>query len=128
MSPSEVHAAARRTLVARLSIKQDDRFRPQLRNIEEFLNHGIQYVFVPERGQINRDMPTTYACSPPLNNFIVERSEPPLIWPDPQDKVRGESFSPLYQTALLAVRNDPVLYELLTLIDAIRDVDVIVSQ
>ena len=64
MSPSEVHAAAKRTLAARLSIKHENKIRPQIRNLEEFLMHGVQYVFVPERGQLSRGMPTSYACSP----------------------------------------------------------------
>ena len=119
MSSSEVHAAAKRTLAARLSIKHEDKIRPQIRNLEEFLMHGIQYVFVPERGQLSRGMPTSYACSP-LNASIVESNEPPPVWPDPQGNIRGESFSPLYQSASVAARNDAELYELLALVDAIR--------
>ena len=119
MSPSEVHAAAKRTVVARLSIKQENEIRPQIRNLEEFLMHGIQYVFVPERGQLNRGIPTSYAC-PPLNKSIVHGNEPPPVWPDPHGEVRGESFSPLYQSVPVASKNDPKLYELLALVDAIR--------
>jgi hypothetical protein len=81
--------------------------------------HGIQYVFVPERGQFNRGMPTSYACSP-LNELMVESDEPPPVWPDSQGEVRGESFSPIYQSVPVAAKNDPKLYELLALVDAIR--------
>ena len=119
MSSSEVHAAAKRTLAARLSIKYEDKIRPHIRNLEEFLMHGIQYVFVPERGQLSRGMPTSYACSP-LNGSIVESNEPPPVWPDPHGEVRGESFSPLYQSSPIAAKNDAELYELLALVDAIR--------
>ena len=42
------------------------------------------------------------------------------IWPYTEGQVRGESFSPLYKSAPLAAKNDPALYELLVLIDAIR--------
>jgi hypothetical protein len=119
MSPSEVHAAAKRALAARLALKQGENIWPNIRNLEEFLFHGIQYVFVPERGGLDRGMATAYA-SAPLDALFVEDNEPPPVWPDPEGKVRGESFSPIYKSAPVAAKNDPELYQLLTLVDAIR--------
>ena len=119
MSPSEVHAASKRVLAARLAVKEGNKIRPNIRNMEDFLLHGIQYVFVPERGQLNRGMPTAYAIAP-LDSYFVEESEPPPVWPDPEGEVRGESFSPLYKSAPVAAKNDPKLYQLLALVDAIR--------
>ncbi len=119
MSPSEVHAAAKRLLAARLAVKVDDSIHPNIRNMEEFLLHGIQYVFLPERGAINRGMPTAYAA-PPLNAHFVDDNEPPPVWPDPEGEVRGESFSPLYKSAPVAAKNDSNLYQLLVLVDALR--------
>jgi len=119
MSPSEVHAAAKRALAARLAIKEDDNIWPNTRNLEEFLMHGIQYVFIPERGEINRGMPTAYASSPMAKQFVVGKEFVP-VWPDPEGEVRGESFTPLYKSAPVAAKNDANLYELLALIDAIR--------
>ena len=119
MSPSEVHAAAKRALSARLAVKEDGDIRPNIRNLEEFLLHGIQYVFVPERGELNRGMPTSYAAEPMASQFL-EDNEPPPVWPDPEGEVRGESFSPLYKSAPVAAKNDSALYELLALLDAVR--------
>jgi len=119
MSPSEVHAAAQRVVAARLAIKYDKSVRPNLRNLEEFLLHGIQYVFIPERGEINRGMPTAYA-SAPLNQVMAVSDEPPPVWPYHEGEVRGESFSPLYVSAPVAANQDPLLYELLALVDALR--------
>lgn len=119
MSPSEVHAAAKRTVAARLAIKSEDNIRPNIRNLEEFLLHGIQYAFIPEKGELIRGMPTAYAA-PPLDSLILPDNDPPPVWPDPEGSVRGESFSPLYKSAPGAARNDSKLYELLVLIDAIR--------
>jgi len=119
MSPSEVHAAAQRALAARLAIKENNNIWPNIRNLEEFLLHGIQYVFIPERGALNRGMPTTYAAAPMDANFSGV-NEPPPVWPDPEGEVRGESFSPLYKSATVAAKNDPKLYQLLVLVDAIR--------
>jgi len=119
MSPSEVHAAAQRVLAARLAIKEGEAIRPNIRNMEEFLVHGVQYVFVPERGGISRGFPTAYA-SAPMNAWFVADEAPPPVWPDPQGEVRGESFSPIYKSAPKAAQNDPKLYQLLALVDAIR--------
>jgi hypothetical protein len=120
MSPSEVHAAAKRTTAARLAIQEGSNIYPNIRNLEDFLLHGVQYVFVPDRGGLSRGMPTAYAAAPMKSHFI-EDNEPPPVWPDPEGKARGTSFSPLYKSAPQAAKQDPRLYELLALVDAIRD-------
>lgn len=119
MSPSEVHAASNRALEARLAIRKDKAILPNIRNLEEFLTHGIKYVFVPKRGEMTRGMPTSYAA-PPLASQFVPDSEPIPVWPDSEGKVRGMSFSPLYKSAPKAAKSDKQLYELLVLVDAIR--------
>jgi hypothetical protein len=119
MSPSEVHAAAKRALKARLAVKKENSIKPDMRNLEEFLLHGIQYVFLPDRGELNRGMPTAHAAEPLAASFVKDL-EPPPVWPDPEGEVRGESFSPLYKSVPKAARNDPKLYMLLALVDAIR--------
>lgn len=119
MSPSEVHGAASRTVAARLAIKDEKRVRPNIRNLLEYLIHGIQYSFIPDRGGMNRGVPTAYAAAPLIDRFVSD-SEPPPVWPDPNGKIRGESFSPLYKSVPVAAKKDSKLYELLALVDAIR--------
>lgn len=119
MSASEVHGAAKRALAARLAYKQGDSIMVDRRNLEEFLLHGIQYVFVPDRGAMSRGMPTAHGVEP-LAVAFTDSAEPPPVWPDPEGEVRGESFLPLYKSAPRAARNDPALYQLLALVDAIR--------
>lgn len=119
MSPSEVHGASKRVLAARLAIKDEESIRPNRRNLQEFLLRGVQYVFVPERGALTRGVPTAHAASPLASQFI-DNNEPPPVWPDPEGSIRGESFSPLYKSVPVAAKNDARLYELLSLLDAIR--------
>jgi hypothetical protein len=119
MSPAEVHAAAKRALAAQLAVRRDGKVFPNIRNLEELLIHGIRYVFVPERGDLTRGIPTLYAASP-LKNEIALSSEPPPVWPDPEGEARGAAFSPLYRSVPRAARADKALYELLVLVDAIR--------
>ncbi len=98
MSPSQLHAAVKRALQARLLVKREGELLPDIRNLEEFLVHGLKYVFVPEMGEMSRGMPTGYAASP-LDKHLVQDNEPPPVWPDPMGTIRGYIFSPLYKLA-----------------------------
>ncbi len=119
LSPSQVHAAVKRSLAASLAVHSVNKIAPNIRNLDEFLVHGLKYVFVPERGEMTRGMPTGYAA-PPLGGLFISSNEPPPVWPDPEGEVRGIAFSPLYKSAPKAARMDPKLYELLVLVDGIR--------
>ena len=118
MSASEVHAGVKRAVAARLMDMH--RKIPVKSNLLEFLIHGVKYAYPPERGGIARGMPTGYAAQP-LRVLIVQPDEPPPVWPDPQGQVRGYEFSPLYSSVPHACKADSKLYELLALVDAIRD-------
>src|SRR4030042_3483190 len=93
--------------------------KPRRAAVEEFLIHGVKYVFPPSKGGLTRGMPTSYAA-PPLNAHIVQSTEHPPVWPYARGTVRGYSFSPLHRSVPLAAEKDPRLYELLALADAIR--------
>jgi hypothetical protein len=118
MSPSEVHSGIKRAVTARLFDAQ--RNVPITRALQEFLVHGVKYVFPPDRGHLTRGIPTSYAA-PPLNSLLAQSEEPPPVWPDPEGTVRGYEYSPLYRSVPKAVSGDNALYELLALVDAIRD-------
>ena len=112
MSPSEVHAAVTRSLAAGLAVRHADTIFPNICNLEEFLIHGLKYVFVPDRGEMSRGIPTLYAADP-LKGKYVDTDEPPPFWPYPVGTARGMAFSPLYKSAPKAAREDQALYELL---------------
>ena len=120
LSASEVHAAVRRARAARLLLGENGREAPNRSALEEFLLHGLKYAFPPERGELTRGIPTAYAAAP-LSSRIAAGSDPPPVWPFPQGRARGFSFAPLYKTVPQAALGDPALYELLALVDAIRD-------
>lgn len=118
MSPSEVHAGIKRAITARLM--DSSRRMPIKKSLEEFLIHGVRYAYPPERGGLTRGMPTSYA-GPPLKDHFSNSNEPPPVWPDPEGDIRGYEFSPLYKAVPKAAVNDQKFYELLVLVDAIRD-------
>ena len=120
ISSSEVHAALKRLVLSRLVSNDADGNRPLLEPVEEFLVHAVKYAFPARRGGVTRGVPTSYAA-PPLNKEIQPGSDLPPVWPFPEGQHRGVTFEPLYKTAPAAALRDPVLYEMLALIDALRE-------
>jgi hypothetical protein len=118
MSKSEVHAGIGRATEARLIDLQISR-QPLRRAFLEFLIHGVKYVYPPKRGTDILGIPTAYAA-PPLSKLVPVRNPPP-VWPSSSGWVKGFQFSPLYKSVPQAAMRDSRLYELLTLLDAIRD-------
>lgn len=121
ISQSEVHAAVRRAVAAGLMSKANSASGRVVRAaLLEFLVHGVKYAYPPKRGALSRGVPTGYAA-PPLDKVIAGSNEPPPVWPYAEGQVRGYALAPLYRTVPEAALRDAALYELLALVDAIRD-------
>jgi len=95
-------------------------FQPNRSNLKEFLIHGVKYAFPAERSGVTRGVPTAEGA-PPLFEQFSEDSMLPPVWPSPEGPVRGTGFSPLYENVPKVAMINPSLYELLALLDAIRD-------
>jgi hypothetical protein len=120
LSASEVHSAVRRLVKCRLLRGVPPAETPNISAIEEFLFHGLKYVFPAERGGMTRGIPTSYAAEP-LNKLIAPGNEPIPVWPSPNGTARGIEFKPLYKTVPEAAEADPELFAQLALVDALRD-------
>jgi hypothetical protein len=136
LSSSEVHAAMRRLRASGLLQPEIvmvvgprgsrwvrgklESVRPNTTALSEFLVHGLKYVFPASRGELTRGVPTSYAAAP-LKKLIAKGREFPPVWPYPEGKVRGTAFEPLYRTVPFAASRDRALYELLAIVDALRD-------
>lgn len=79
-----------------------------------------RYAFPAEIGPPTRGVPTSYAA-PPLSRAIADAGGLPPVWPCPDGKVRGYSFVPLHKNVPEAALADERPYELLALVDAIRN-------
>lgn len=120
LTASETHAAVERAELAGL-IRRDRRSRQAIkRAVTEFVIHGAKYAFPAVRGRISRGVPTSYGAKP-LNEQFGQTAEPPPVWPSADGSVRGPSLVPLYPSAPGAALEDPRLYELLALFDALRE-------
>jgi hypothetical protein len=120
LSPSEVHGAIQRLRRSRLLHGPALKDKPNISGLEEFLVHGLKYAFPAEHGQVTRGMATSYAAEP-LKSEIAPSNDLPPVWPWAEGDTRGMALEPLYKSVPRAAMRDPALYELLALVDAIRD-------
>jgi hypothetical protein len=117
MSSSEVHAALKRCSISGL---YNDKKRKVLKPpLEEFLIHGLKYVFPTQPGAIVRGMPTAHSAEP-LNNLLVTNDLDVYVWAEGSGKIKGQEIKPLYPSVPEAVKEDPQLYEMLALVDGLR--------
>lgn len=83
----------------------------------DFIQFGLAYAFPQRPGSIVRGLPTSHSAQP-LKDQIKSKED--FVWPYSKGTHRGQSITPLYKTVPEAAINDPVLYEYLALVDAIR--------
>ena len=117
MSASEVHAAVRRLVEARLLDPETKEVRREA--LLNFLVHGVPFAFPTSPKEVTRGMPTAWAAPAMSGKFSASEQIPP-VWPDPDGHVQGAAVQPLYASVPGAARRDPALYDLLALVDALR--------
>lgn len=115
---SEVHASFVRARMARL-ISEDQSASIAKQNLKEFVLYGVRYAFPPVIGPVVQGIPTAEG-GPTLSKEIIARTEGTHVWPSPAGTKRGPALAPLYPKAPLAAAEDPQLYDVLTLLDALR--------
>jgi hypothetical protein len=87
---------------------------------EEFLVHGLKYVFPGSVNGESRGIPTAWAAKPLVDAVAAPANDVPPVWPSAQGDTRGLALEPLHTSVVEATRRDPVLREQLALVDAIR--------
>lgn len=119
LSRFEAHAAVQRLMAARLVAQIGGPPRPVMAALRPFVIFGAPYVYPAVRGEMTIGFPTAHGVAP-LKDKIVATQEPPLVWPHPEGTTRGLGLLPLYENLPMAAMDDPHLYELLALFDALR--------
>jgi len=118
LSRYEAHAAVQRLLAAGLLEDDSGAPRPDADALRDFVIHGAPYAYPPVRTGMSHGFATA-AGAPPLRDRLAV-TEPAPVWPHPDGPARGPGLLPLYGKLPLAARDDPALYELLALFDALR--------
>ncbi|GAB3511051.1 hypothetical protein [Emticicia fontis] len=116
ISESEVSESLHRSSFSGL-IDSPKRKKINKKALMDFLLYGIKYVFPTRPGSIVRGIATAHSAEP-LKSIIV--SEEYYVWEHPEGNIRGQIIEPLYPTIPSIVSQNNKLYELLSLIDAIR--------
>lgn len=119
VASSEVHGAVKRARLSGL-MHPDGPKRVIRSGLLELLGHGMRYVYPAVRGELTRGVATSFAAEP-LRSVIHDGGTEVPVWPSVLGKVRGYTFEPLYKHAAEAALADPAFYELLSLVDALRD-------
>lgn len=83
----------------------------------DFIEYGLPYAFPQRPSSIVRGIPTSHSASP-LKEQI--QSDEDFVWPYAKGNVKGQAIIPLYKSVPEAALNDPLLHEMLALVDAIR--------
>ena len=115
ISQSEISESLNRSKIAGL-ISGDKKQVFKLALLD-FLRYGLRYVYPEQPSSLVRGVPTSHSA-PPLNEVI--QSEQDFVWPYALGTNRGFSVEPLHPNVPKACLEDPKLYELLAMTDALR--------
>lgn len=123
LSPSQVNSAFKRLVASGLitPYQRPNKPQPIIQACEEFFIYALKYIFPAKLGEIARGVPTSYS-GPSLKIQIISGNDPIPVWPYGEGEERGVALKPLYSSVPESVSKhpDPIFYDLLTLIDAIR--------
>lgn len=120
LSVSNAHKSAKRACASRLlSVSSESDLTANSAGLREFTLHGVVYAFPATTGAPTRGVPTAHA-GPILKDILAPNNEPPPVWPSREGEVQGYALLPLFPSVPAACARDGKLYELLSLVDALR--------
>ncbi len=118
VSASTAHASVKRLNAAGLVHTRGGRHNVNIAALEEFLLHGVRYAFPAHRLRRQRGIPTAHSA--PVLQQVLSGLVDPLVWPSRMGTMVAEGVEPLIPAAASLAEHAPRLYDLLTLVDAIR--------
>ena len=121
ISKTQLNLALNRCLDVGLAYRdrQTGMPRANAQALFDFIVHGVRYVFPARKGELTRGTATAFSA-PMLRSRLLNAGELELVWPDAYGKTMGQAVEPLFKSCPQAVERDPLLYELLALVDAVR--------
>ena len=121
ISKSKINLALNRCIDVGLARKDRQSGVPKINKkaLFEFIVHGLKYVFPARPGELTRGVATAFSA-PVLEGKLMSAGDYQPVWPDAKGDTKGLRIEPLFQTAPYAAKNDPELYSLLALVDAVR--------
>ena len=118
ISASEVSKGAKRLVAARLVVERDARMFAESGALLEWLSYGVRYAYPQESVGYGRGIATSWNC-PVLKSEMVPPT-PALVWPVAGGDREGALIKPFHQSVPVAASKDEQLYQVLSLLEAIR--------
>jgi hypothetical protein len=120
LSASQTHRSVQRLVNSGLAVASGrGDWQAKREALVEFAAHGVRYAFPAKLGADRRGIPTSFGAPPLSEQLSVSKGEAP-VWPHADGTARGPALEPLYRHVPQAALADPVLHELLALVDALR--------
>lgn len=116
MVASQAHKAISNSGVA--GLYDNNRNRINFSALEEFLIHGVKYVFPAEIGGNVQGIATAYDALP-LKGQLMQSSEP-YLWEYAGGKLSGISLKPIHPLVPKCSLDDIKFYEIFSLLDVLR--------
>ena len=116
ISASEVSEALERCRIAKLIDRNKQKVN--IIALEEFLVHGLKYVFPVQPESVVRGIPTAFSATP-IKEQLSQGKEK-YVWAYKNGTERGQRIEPLYKSVPEVINRDTELYELLVIVDALR--------
>ncbi len=113
-----IRRRARRAAVVDGDALADNAVRPHGHNLAEFALHGAKYAFPGVRLPLVVGVPTSHSA--PAFAGVFAAGSIDFVWPHPNGSVRGVGVEPLHPSVPFAAMQDPTLYDMLALFDALR--------
>lgn len=118
LAQADVHYSLVRLIDARLLDRTDRKIIR--RNFTELLHHAVKFIFPASPGSPALGMPTGFAC-PTIKGHISAGTYGTAVWPDGDGSEYGYTIAPLHKSVPKIAKNDVEMYEILALIDVIRE-------
>lgn len=119
ISKSQISLSLKRCIEVRLLFMDSGKPLVNKRALFDIIKYAIPYVFPIEKTASTKGIPISFA-SPFLYHKIMATKQMPLVWPDPKGFILGDGIIPINKAVPHAVKRDPLLYEILVLIESVR--------
>lgn len=100
-----------------LNILDKKKYQVRKQALLEFIFYGLPYIYPATAGSIVKGIPTGASAYPLNQSFSLD---PGYVWPTENATHSGMEIEPLYPSIPAIVLDEPRLYEVCALVDAIR--------
>lgn len=118
ISASEVSKGTKRLVASRLVVERNGSVFAESGALLEWLCYGVRYAYPQESVGYGRGMATSWNC-PVLISEIVAPI-PPMVWLIAGGDTEGALIKPIHDSIPFAASSDDLLYQALSLLEAVR--------